>query len=377
MSAKTGQVVTPLFTTASPAVGSAMDADATPVGTLYLNGTANGAAVTVTNLAAGLYKAAVTMPTLVAGDRVSLSVSATVGGVTGKGIIWGDMGETATASDVHARLGAPAGASVVADIALRATAANLAIVDTVADGIAAKTVNLPASPAAVGSAMVLTAPYDAAKTAAAPGANMVATNMVAAAPLSTANAAAVRTNLTTELARIDENVSAAKTLTVGERTSVASAVSGLATTGLAALKALLDAVLMKTNTIGTGQAIVISPITPNGTITIEQGDSYRAGRSRAIDVNVDDVAHARGLDAENVTVYLLATQFTWTATSVTETVPGYQVRFEPSIVQTAAVLRGQSYKLKACIDNVAPTDDDAETIQRGKVVLNRDIPAVI
>jgi len=178
MSAKTGQVVTPLFTTANPVIGSAVDADSLPTGTLYLNGTANGATVTVTNLATGLYKAAVTMPTLAAGDCVSLSIAATVNGVTGKGIIWADVGETATASDVYDRLGAPAQVTVVADIATRlatagytappsiaalATSANLATVDTVVDGIAAKTVNLPASPAAVGSAMILTSAYDKAK----------------------------------------------------------------------------------------------------------------------------------------------------------------------------------------------------------------------
>ena len=38
--------------------------------------------------------------------------------------------------------------------------------DLLIDGIAGKTANLPASPAAVGSAMVLTSVYDAAKAAA-------------------------------------------------------------------------------------------------------------------------------------------------------------------------------------------------------------------
>ncbi|MGB3999889.1 MAG: hypothetical protein WBM23_08340 [Desulfomonilia bacterium] len=52
--------------------------------------------------------------------------------------------------DAFARLGAPAGASVSADIA----------------AVKAKTDNLPASPAAVGSAMTLTSAYDAAKSAA-------------------------------------------------------------------------------------------------------------------------------------------------------------------------------------------------------------------
>jgi hypothetical protein len=63
-------------------------------------------------------------------------------------------GNTVQTGDAYARLGAPAGASVSADIA--AVEAN-----TVA--INAKTTNLPASPAAVGSAMTLTSVYDYAK----------------------------------------------------------------------------------------------------------------------------------------------------------------------------------------------------------------------
>lgn len=56
-------------------------------------------------------------------------------------------GNTPQTGDAYARLGAPAGASVSADVA----------------AINAKTTNLPASPAAVGSAMNLTSAYDFAK----------------------------------------------------------------------------------------------------------------------------------------------------------------------------------------------------------------------
>lgn len=102
MSVKTGQSVTVLFTTTDPFSGGTLNADSLPTGALYLNGTANGATVTVTNVTTGLYNAAVTMPTLAAGDRVSLSIAATVSGIAGKGVIWGDMGETASISDVKA-----------------------------------------------------------------------------------------------------------------------------------------------------------------------------------------------------------------------------------------------------------------------------------
>jgi hypothetical protein len=83
--------------------------------------------------------------------------------------------------DAFARLGAPAGASVSADIAavksdtgatladtneLQTDLTNGGRLDLLVDDIKAKTDNLPASPAAVGSAMTLTSAYDAAKSAA-------------------------------------------------------------------------------------------------------------------------------------------------------------------------------------------------------------------
>jgi hypothetical protein len=61
---------------------------------------------------------------------------------------WKGSEAPAMTGDAFARLGAPVGASIAADIATA---------DAVADAIKAKTDNLPASPAAVGSAMTLAA----------------------------------------------------------------------------------------------------------------------------------------------------------------------------------------------------------------------------
>jgi hypothetical protein len=75
--------------------------------------------------------------------------------------------------------------------------------------IKAKTDNLPASPAAVGSAMTLTSAYDAAKTAASQtSVNAIPTTP---APAAATVASAVRTELATELARVDANVSSRST----------------------------------------------------------------------------------------------------------------------------------------------------------------------
>jgi len=101
--------------------------------------------------------------------------------------------------------------------------ASIQTVDTVADAIQAKTDNLPASPAATGAAMTLTAAYDAAKTAAAAGAEMDLVD----APNSTA-VAAIQSGLATavSIAALPQAVWEYTTRTL---TSLSALVSSIAT----------------------------------------------------------------------------------------------------------------------------------------------------
>lgn len=101
MSVKSGQAVTVDFTTADPTTGAAADATSLPTATLVVNGTDNAATVTVTNKATGVYKAAVTLPTLAAGDVVSIRVAATVATVAGVGVVWTDVADTKRVSDLR------------------------------------------------------------------------------------------------------------------------------------------------------------------------------------------------------------------------------------------------------------------------------------
>jgi len=196
MSVKSGQSVTVDFTTADPTTGAAADADALPTATLVVNGTDNAATVTVTNKATGVYKAAVTLPALSAGDVVSIRVAATVATVAGVGVVWTDVADTKRVSDLRdepmrgtdgallaADYIAPDNASVGAikaktdnlpadtagaiaalptdaDVQVAAQAAILAedvATETTLGAVKAKTDNLPLSPAATGDAMALTA----------------------------------------------------------------------------------------------------------------------------------------------------------------------------------------------------------------------------
>jgi hypothetical protein len=90
MSVRSAQSVTVLFTTRVFATGVGTNADSLPTGALYVNGTVDAAAVTVTNISTGLYSAAVTLPALAVGDEVQIAITATVSSITDKAVIWTD-----------------------------------------------------------------------------------------------------------------------------------------------------------------------------------------------------------------------------------------------------------------------------------------------
>lgn len=90
MSVRSAQSVTVLFTTRNATTGVGVNADSLPAGTLYLNGASNAASVTVTNVSTGLYKAAVTLPTLAVNDWVEIIIAATVNSVADSCVVWGD-----------------------------------------------------------------------------------------------------------------------------------------------------------------------------------------------------------------------------------------------------------------------------------------------
>jgi len=106
--------------------------------------------------------------------------------------------------DAFARLGAPSGASIAADIGSRlATSGYTAPANSDIAAIKAKTDNLPASPAAVGSAMTLTSAYDAAKSAA----SQTSVNSIPTNPLLTNDA---------RLGNLDATISSRSTLTAAQ-----------------------------------------------------------------------------------------------------------------------------------------------------------------
>jgi hypothetical protein len=90
MSVTSGQAITKEFRTRNFTTGVLADADATPTGTLYVNGTPTADVVTVTRQSTGRYDASVTLPALAVGAMVELEVAATVGGVSDAEMVWSD-----------------------------------------------------------------------------------------------------------------------------------------------------------------------------------------------------------------------------------------------------------------------------------------------
>jgi hypothetical protein len=103
---KTGQLVVREFITIDN-TGLPVAATVGPTGKLVLNGTDNGAAVTIANPAVGRYTWSVTMPALTAGDSVDMRIAATVGGIATEGIVWQDTADKYV-NDLNDAAAAPA-----------------------------------------------------------------------------------------------------------------------------------------------------------------------------------------------------------------------------------------------------------------------------
>ena len=170
--------------------------------------------------------------------------------------------------DAFARLGAPSGASIAADIGSRlATSGYTAPANSDIAAIKAKTDNLPASPAAVGSAMTLTSAYDAAKSAA----SQASVNAIPTNPLATNDA---------RLNNLDATISSRSTLTAAQvwanstrtlssfGTLVSDIVSSVWSAGTRTLTAISDSSGVTTLLSRIGSALTIS----SGKVTVGTND---------------------------------------------------------------------------------------------------------
>ena len=94
MTVKTGATWADTFVTLD-ATGAL--AAGTPSGTLYVDGVANGAEVTITG--SNPYKFSVTLPTLTAGQRVDIYITATISGIATAAIVASEQADVRLLSD--------------------------------------------------------------------------------------------------------------------------------------------------------------------------------------------------------------------------------------------------------------------------------------
>jgi len=97
MTVKTGSAWAGTFVTLD-ATGALATPSTGPAGTLYVDGVANGATVTITG--SNPYKFAVTLPSLTTGQRVDMYITATISSIATAGVVASAQADTVLISDV-------------------------------------------------------------------------------------------------------------------------------------------------------------------------------------------------------------------------------------------------------------------------------------
>lgn len=296
-------------------------------------------------------------------------------------------------------------------------------------------------PAEPGAAMTLTGDYDAAKTA---GTSTLTAQQVweyatriltaldeddtsididGSVPTAAAIASQVRTELATELARIDAAITtrlATTGYTAPDNANISTIAAAVAhvTYGLSALQALIAAIptaaapttaqiktaleaagshlaLIKAATdnlpsdpadqsilaaaiaavalqitaLGALAITVQSPVAESGVITIYQGNDYVTAEGTALLITV---AVAGAPDLTGATVRLKLIQDTWVATACTSDGTNWTIAFEPDKTEAAALSVGaQPYELEATLASGSVRD-----LSNGTAIVVRDIPIV-
>jgi hypothetical protein len=372
MSIRSAQTVVVEFTTCNPTTGAAVNADSLPAGTLTVNGVDNAAAVTITNVDAGRYKASVTLPTLAVGDVVELSVAATVATVAGKGIVWRDSkdllldaaGKTTDAvqtGDSFARLGAAgAGLTALGDARLANLDATVSsrsshsAADVWASGTRTLTafgftVTLPANPPA---GFLVAASYGTAPAWYAAPDNTTLAHLATALEL---NAGNYRFTVAA-LANAPAGGGGSGDWTVGELAQIRQALGVTGTVAVTSGAGVLDLAYAKLLTWSSAPTVAVAPVNPvTGDITLVRGDDYLAADGRQLSW----AAPTSGWPSlAGAAVNLLLGDLA----PVAALAVGPPVQFELTRAQTAALAPGPGVP---CVVRATLADGSVVTLARG------------
>ena len=125
MTVKTGQAWAGTFVTLD---STGALAAGSPSGVLYVDGVANAATVTITG--SNPYKWSVTLPTLTAGQRVDMYITATIATIATAGIVASEQADTALTSEVKTET-----AAILADTGTDGVVLTAAAVDAILDEV--------------------------------------------------------------------------------------------------------------------------------------------------------------------------------------------------------------------------------------------------
>jgi hypothetical protein len=133
---KTGSAWAGSFVTLD-ATGAVTAATGTPTGTLYVDGTANGASVTITG--SNPYKWSVTLPSLTAGQRVDMYITGTIATIATAGFVASEQADTSLTSEVKTDTAAILADTGTDGVVLKAAGLNADAVAEIQNGLATAT----------------------------------------------------------------------------------------------------------------------------------------------------------------------------------------------------------------------------------------------
>lgn len=145
MTVKTGSAWAGTFVTLD-ATGALATPSTGPAGVLYVDGVANGATVTITG--SNPYKFAVTLPSLTAGQRVDMYITATISSIATAGVVASAQADTVLTSDVKTET-----AAILADTGTDGVALTAAAVDAILDEVVVGTYTMRQLLTVMGSAL--------------------------------------------------------------------------------------------------------------------------------------------------------------------------------------------------------------------------------
>lgn len=343
MLVKTGQAVTTEFTTATPTTGAAANADSLPTATLYVDGTANGASVTVTNVTTGIYKAAVTLPTLTAGQVVSIVVSATVATVAGTGKVWEAVADTLRVSDTLTANPASGGIAS-ASFAGGATIPRVTLADTVTTytGNTPQTGDAYARIGAAGAGLTAVATAAALVTAQADLTTL--TGRLTSARAGYLDALAGFTGTVRQALRALAAKAAGETS--ADLTGGTSTYDNATDSQEAAIDNATGATPATFWTYAGGRTLTSNalvtftgPVLTSGDVVVVQGDDYSATDGRSLSWTYTDATATYTAATATVDIYSASDSAQWTA-AVSKSGSTVTVTAEPTAAQTAALNTG-------------------------------------